>query len=513
MRQAAVLFLLVSVAILAFGFQGARGIWQPDEGYYVGIAVSMSDQGQYLIPKLGEEIFLDKPPMLYWGIVSGMKLLGQSEFAVRVFSGLCFALTVFLIFLLGRSFFGRFEEGFWAALIYATMVVPFIAAGFVTPDTPLTLFTTLSMLAFWRSVRPGVKYPNLWKMVLCAAVGLGFLTKGPAVLIPCGAMFIYLLMTRKIVRYFLTPWAIAGLVIFVLLGLSWYVYISLKLPGSAAYFFDNMVWGRLISGKYQRNPGPVGALIYLLVVLAGTLPWSVLWYAPDKGLGRYFFAGTWKDLLKDPVGLLLACWIVVPLILLCLASSKLGLYALPVFPALAIATAKLLPETAASGRIEELFSRTSIKRFSVVLLWMGLLLVSRLVLGVIPSSDDCRQLWGELKPYIPNGEYEIVAVDERVDGLCFYGAAEVENITRKTNPYPTFMPPETVGIELEDMKKDDFPHLFIVQSEKHLREIQNILSASSWQIQRVALKNNRHLLVCLPQPKIPQSPLEKSIQK
>jgi len=513
MRQSAVLFLLVLVVILAFGFQGARGIWQPDEGYYVGIAVKMNDQGQYLIPKLDEEIFLDKPPLLYWGIVGGMKLFGQSEFAVRIFSGLCFALTVFLIFLLGRSFSGRFEDGFWAALIYATMIVPFIAAGFVTPDTPLTLFTTLSMLAFWHSIRPGVKYANVWKMILCAAVGLGFLTKGPAALIPCGAMFIYLLTTGKMVRYFLTPWAIAGVAIFVLLGLNWYVYISLKLPGSAAYFFDSMVWGRLISGKYQRNPGLAGALIYVAALLAGTLPWSVLWYATDKGLGRYFFAGTWKDLPKDPVGLLLACWIVVPLILLCLASSKLGLYALPVFPALALATVKLLPETAPSGRMEELFSRASSNRFFFVLLWTGLLLISRPILGAIPSANDCRRLWGELKPYIPNGEYEIVAADERVDGLSFYGAIEVENITQKTNPYPTFMPMETVQFELDDMKKDNFPHLFLVQGAKHLSEIQNILSASSWQIQRVALKNDRHLLVCLPQPEIPRSPFENSIRK
>jgi 4-amino-4-deoxy-L-arabinose transferase len=500
MRQAAAFFILVLVIILAFGFQGARGIWQPDEGYYVGIAVKMNDQGQYLIPKLDEEIFLDKPPLLYWGIVGGMKAFGQSEFAVRVFSGLCFALTVFLVFVMGKSFSGRFADGFWAALIYSTMVVPFIAAGFVTPDTPLTLFTTLSMLAFWRSVRPGVKCPNVWKMVLCAAVGLGFLTKGPAALIPCGAMFVYLLIGRKVVRYFLTPWAIAGVVIFVLLGLSWYVYISMKLPESAAYFFDNMVWGRLISGKYQRNPGPRGALIYAAVLLAGTLPWSVLWYARDKGLDRYFFAETWKDLLKDPVRLLLACWIVVPVAVLCIASSKLGLYVLPVFPALALGTAKLLPETALSGGT--LFSRASSKRFFFVLLGAGLLLISRPILGAIPSANDCRSLWKELGPYLPKGEYEIVAVDERVDGLSFYGAMEVENNTRKTDPYPTFTPMEIVQLELEDMKKDNFPHLFLVRGVKHLREIQNILSASSWRIQQVVLKNDRYLLVCFPQPNI-----------
>lgn len=502
MRRIAFLFLVVLSFILAFSLQGVRGIWQPDEGYYVGISVQMNHQGQYLIPKLDEEIFLDKPPMVYWGVVAGMKLFGQSEFAVRAFSGLCFAMTVLLVFAAGKSLSGLFYEGFWAAIIYATMIIPFVAADFVTPDTPLTLFTTLSMLAFWRSLRPSAKHPNLWKMVLCLAVGLGFATKGPAALIPCGAMFVYLLLSRNVFSYFGTPWAIAGIALFGVLGLGWYVYISLKLPGAAEYFFDNMVWGRLVSDKYQRNPGLGGSLIYLPVLLLGTLPWSILWYAPNKGLRRYFFAGIWKELLNDPVRLLLACWILIPLIVLCLASSKLGLYAMPIFPALALATAKLLPETITSGGTEELFSRASIKRFSFVLLWTGLLLVSRLVLGAIPSVNDCRALWKELSPYLPKGDYEIVAVDERVDGLAFYGAMEVENVTRRTNPYPTYTSLETVAVEAgkEDMLKDNFPHLFLIQGQKHLPVLEKILSESKWHLRRVGLRYDRWLLIYQPPP-------------
>jgi 4-amino-4-deoxy-L-arabinose transferase len=259
-----------------------------------------------------------------------------------------------------------------------------------------------------------------------------------------------------------------------------------------------MVWGRLVSDKYQRNPGLGGSLIYLPVLLLGTLPWSILWYAPNKGLRRYFFAGIWKELLNDPVRLLLACWILIPLIVLCLASSKLGLYALPLFPALALATAKLLPETITSGGTEELFSHASIKRFSFVLLWTGLLLVSRLVLGAIPSANDCRALWKELSPYLPNGNYEIVAVDERVDGLSFYGAIEVENVTRKTNPYPTYMSMETVEAEAQDMLKDNFHHLFIIQGQKHLPALENTLSKSDWSIHRSELRYDRWLLICEP---------------
>jgi 4-amino-4-deoxy-L-arabinose transferase len=504
LKQTLMILFILLVLVMAFCFQGIRAIWQPDEGYYASIAFSMNQQGQYLIPMLGEEIFLDKPPMLYWGMIAGLKLFGHSEFAVRAFSGLCFALTTFLIYGMGKGMSGKSSEGFWAGLIYATMGISFFAAGFATQDTPLVLFTTLSMLAFWQSVRPDATCSNLWKMVLCAAVGLGFLTKGPAALIPCGAMFVYLLTTRKIIRYFLTPWAIVGVALFAMLGLSWYAYVSSKQPGALNYFFDSMIWGRLASDKYQRNPGLIGARIYLLALLLGTMPWSVLWYGRDKGIRRYSSITTWKALRDDPARLLLVCWIVIPMIVLCLASSKLILYALPVFPAMALATAKLLPETAFAGRLNDpLYFQQISKRLSFVFVWIGLLLVSRLILGAVPTSSDCRSLWQELRPYIPTGEYEIVAVDERIDGLWFYDALEVENVTRRTKPYPSFIVPETIEMEVGDMQKDAYVHLFVTQGQKHLREIKNILSRSGWTIQQVQLKYDRWLLLCTPSPNIP----------
>jgi len=71
------LFLVICLLILAFLFQGSRGIWQPDEGYYVGAAVTMLDRGDLLIPYLSERIFLEKPPITYWGIITGLKLFGH----------------------------------------------------------------------------------------------------------------------------------------------------------------------------------------------------------------------------------------------------------------------------------------------------------------------------------------------------------------------------------------------------------------------------------------------------
>jgi len=59
----ALILLSGLLLVLAFAFQGNRGIWQPDEGYYTGTAITMLKKDSLLIPYLGEdEIFLDKPP-------------------------------------------------------------------------------------------------------------------------------------------------------------------------------------------------------------------------------------------------------------------------------------------------------------------------------------------------------------------------------------------------------------------------------------------------------------------
>ncbi len=496
-KSTAILMLLLLVFVLAFSFQGVRGIWDPDEGYYVGSAVSMEAAQNYLMPTLGEEVFLDKPPVLYWGILGGLKLFGHSEFAARFFTGLCFALTILTVLTLELSMSGRFDKAFWVAIVYATMVIPFISGNFVTPDTPLTLFTTLSMLCFWQSIRPNGTRTGLWTVLLGMAVGLGVLTKGPAALIPCGAMFVYLLIQKQMRRFFLNPWIVAAAVMFAAVGLSWYVYISWKLPDAGAYFFDNMVWGRLVSGKYLRNPKAIFALLYLPVVLLGTMPWSVLWYGNYYGLRTFFHRRTWKDIFADPSKTLLACWILIPLIVLCLASSKLGLYALPIFPALALATVRLFyrPQNP-----ESTIAILQPPKTSFVLIWVGALLLARVVLGVIPTTHDSRLLWDELKPHLSAGQYEIVTVDERASGLWFYGAQEVENITRRPNPYPTFIPTENFESEIGDMAQDNYRHLFLIQGKKYLPLIKNTLFETGWAIEEVSLKYDRWLLICDPQP-------------
>lgn len=496
------LFLVVALcgllAVLAFAFQGHRGIWQPDEGYYTGTAVTMMAKDSLLIPYLGEhEIFLDKPPMIYWGIIAGLKLFGHCEFAVRFFHGLCFVVTSLTV---GRLSYSMFKDKWLALLssvVYATMVVPFIAANFVTPDALLALWTTVSALCFWNSVIHEGKTRIVWQMCLCGAVGLGFLAKGPAVLVPCGGMFVFLLVRRESVRYFASVWSLAGIAIFLVTGLSWYIWVGFKVPGALSYFVDNQILGRLITEKYNRNPGLAGALIYIPVLIFGSLPWSAIWLEKKALLTSSLFNRQWwKKLPTKGEPLFLLCCFFVPLAVLCLASSKLGLYALPLFAPLAIMTAKLWMQKAAMR--DGLSFRGVLKGYGrairLVGCWVCLLLCAKLALAYYPTPDNMKTLWSQVKEHLPPGKYELCTIDERADGLLFYGVCEVEHLTDESDPYPTFTGTEHILREVQELIKEGESGFFLVIESDEIAEAIDLLKKTGIECRIVPLPHQRALL-------------------
>ncbi|MBN1787740.1 MAG: glycosyltransferase family 39 protein [Sedimentisphaerales bacterium] len=488
--------LIISICLLAFGFQGSRGIWQPDEGNYVGAAVTMLKNNNLLVPKISSEIFLEKPPMLYWQIIAGIKLLGRNEFACRFFNGLCFALTALLVSLLAGDIFKNKNYMLSAAFIYATMAIPFTASNFLTPDTTLTLWTTLSILFFYKSLSEEKSAPY-FKILMCIALGLGFLTKGPAVLIPCAGIFVYLILTKQLKKFFLCPSFLIGAALFMTIGLSWYIYISLHVPGSAEYFFDNQLWGRLVSPKYRRNPEWFKSPMYIPILFAGAFPWLIIWPGYSEKMKAVLSKSWWKQLPRQNQKLFLAAMTLMPLLILSLASSRLPLYCLPLFPILAVIASYLWTD-----KISSLLQNIKTKPAAALLfpLWILTLLSSRFALGQIyETPKDARALWTEISSYIPNEEYEIVTLDKRADGLLFYGAMEVENVTRKDNPYPKFSMPETIESEILELIRDNHIYMFIIQKKNRFESTLQLLEAYFDNIKIVTLKHEKWLIIIEPE--------------
>ena len=96
-------WLVALLVLMAFAFQGTRGIWEPDEGRYTAAAINMLKSGDWLVPTVdGEHAHLTKPPITYWALAASMGTFGRNEWSARLPGALAFVATGLLVFGLGR---------------------------------------------------------------------------------------------------------------------------------------------------------------------------------------------------------------------------------------------------------------------------------------------------------------------------------------------------------------------------------------------------------------------------
>ena len=440
---------------LALAFQGSRGVWRPDEGYYLTVASQMARTGDVLTPRLNVNIFLEKPPLTYWGALLGFKIMGVNEWGGRLFNGLCFALTALLVALLGRWLWGQ-RVGFAAGAAYLTLALPFFASNIITPDTPLTLCAAALWTFFYISLRDK---DRAWALALCgAAVGFGILAKGPAILIFGAPLVLYLFLRGQVIQTLKSPGLYLGALLAFGIGGSWYVWLAVHVPGSWDYILKDQVTGRLLTAEYQRNPGWFGWMIYPVVLLAGGLPWSPAWFWGRKGVKGLSFKA-WRG---NPRLLFLALLILTPLAVLCLAQSRLPLYVLPLFVPLAILSGRQL----AGWRRKGLFPWLFLNWKPILAGWMGFLLVLKLGASFWPASQDLRSLWGEISENPDSSFRKLVLTDQRDEGLGFYANQDLETVMFDTKPYPTFQPPDIQDLGLAKLFVGGTPRNYLISKDR-----------------------------------------------
>ena len=76
----------------------------------------MLQSGDFVVPRLLGEPYLDKPPLLYWATAASFQAFGRHEFGARFPSALAAVLTVLITFGLGTRLFGS-RPAFLASLM------------------------------------------------------------------------------------------------------------------------------------------------------------------------------------------------------------------------------------------------------------------------------------------------------------------------------------------------------------------------------------------------------------
>jgi len=175
------LFVLCLLALALFlpGL-GSRDLWNPNEPTY-GLAVAeMTAAGEWWIPTVNGERFLEKPILYFWLARVATLALGVNEFALRLPSLLAALVSVAFVYLLGLRHAGRFR-GVAATLLFVTTVSIAQAARMIQMDLLAT--ATVAATVYWGLA--ALERPRAWEPWLAAglAAGVGFLAKGPVTLV------------------------------------------------------------------------------------------------------------------------------------------------------------------------------------------------------------------------------------------------------------------------------------------------------------------------------------------
>jgi len=407
--------IAVLVFAVAFGFQGSRGLYETTEGRYALCAREMVEKGNWLEPTLAGIPHWSKPPLTYWAIAAGLKLFGRNEWGARFFNAVALLGTTLAVAMLGSTMWDR-KTGILAGLMYATSPFPVIAAFTLNADTLVCLWEVLAVVCFWRAVHvQSGKKVNSWVVGMWVFLGLGFMTKGPAALMPLLPIIVFCKRRPKEEQTFpvLPP---LGLLLFVIVGFSWYLYEAWRHPVLFGYFIGDEVIKRVTTeaaDRYYEWYQPFRRYVPVLVLGGGV--WSYyLW--PLIRRQKLYRLRTWLMVFRTGrQSLFLASWLVLPLIIFSISRSRLPNYVLPIFPAIVLAIARHLRETWAGSALPRQITL-------VVLISAAVLIAAKGVASYWPGDKrDMRALYRLCQPYDQPQTTQFVLFRERKGfGLDFY---------------------------------------------------------------------------------------------
>lgn len=407
-----------ALLLLALAGQGARGLWSPDEGRYVDVALEMLDSGDFVHPRLHHEVaHFTKPPLTYWALAASLGTFGRSEWAARLPNALAWLAAVLLVSAAARHLEPR--RPWLPALAYAAFLLPFLAANVVTTDTLLAATVALYAYGFIAAGEAAAARERaLGRWLLWLGAALAFLAKGPPALLPLAGLLAFACTERARRPLRATYVAAAPIAVALAVALAWYLRVALDQPELVRYFLVEEVWHRVASDSTHRNAHWYAPLtIYLPTLLLGTLPWTPwLLRGTTRALRapRAALAAAWVD----PGRRRLLLWIGVPLAVFVLARSRLPFYLLPLFQPLAFAVARRLRDVA-------------IPRWAplVLLGWFALLVGLRVGAGALERREDDRALASAVAALGLARIDEIAFVGGAPRyGLSFYLGAEVERL-------------------------------------------------------------------------------------
>jgi 4-amino-4-deoxy-L-arabinose transferase-like glycosyltransferase len=316
-----ILWVTVIIAVIVFFWGlGNMDLVSLNEGRRALAIQEMVASGNWLLPHLNGELYLTKPPLLYW-LSSSLALIGGvNEWTLRLPSALAAVAVLIIVYRYTLK-----QSGQWAALFAVQLLIANLGFAMLGRRAEIEMLLTSLCLG---SLLSAVQYiqsqsSKHWIYLSYFLLALALMTKGPLVLLLVTLpLLVAAIYSKNLhIKTVLLSWR--GWLIFLVVGLAWYAVVSWQLG------FD--IWEKVVQrdmlDKMQSDTAkPI--LSYLGWIAVDFMLLIALFFVSTKE----FF----KQQLQQGHQLVLLLAAILPLILFSLFSNKHAKYLLPIYPLIAI---------------------------------------------------------------------------------------------------------------------------------------------------------------------------------
>ena len=310
---------IVALTVFFWGL-GSIDLLSLNEGRRALAIQEMVASGNWLLPHLNGELYLTKPPLLYW-LSSSLALVGGvNEWTLRLPSALAAIATLIMVYRYTLRQTGR-----WAALFVVQLLIANLGFAMLGRraeiEMQLTALCVGSLLSALQYIQN--QSSKNWIYFSYFLLALALMTKGPLVLLLVTLPLLIAAIYSKNphIKAVLLSWR--GWIIFVIVGLAWYAIVTWQLG------FD--IWATVVKRDMLDKMQSDSAKPIL-----SYLGWIAVDFMLLIGLFLVGAKEFFKQQIQQPKQLVLLMAVVVPLVLFSLFSNKHAKYLLPIYPLIAI---------------------------------------------------------------------------------------------------------------------------------------------------------------------------------
>jgi 4-amino-4-deoxy-L-arabinose transferase-like glycosyltransferase len=306
--------------------------------------------------------YLEKAPLMYWGVAASYKIFGVHDWSTRLPLMLGVLALLLATYALGTRAYGE-RGGLYSAVVLGTCLGPYIFTRFQIPDLIVGLWLTLSAFFFLLSLEQ--EKPSRWVCWgLAATCALSVLTKSLIGLVfPLGTIFLYLFITGNL-GHILRLRLLSSLLVFLAIAAPWHIVAAVRNPGQGAvkgflwFYFVNEQFLRYVNKRVPPGYDTVPLLIFWGLTVLWLAPWMV--FLP-QGLKQVPWR--WRELraqftTAQRASFFFWLWALV-IVGFFTFSTRQEYYTIPAVPALALLIGGWLAKEAAAPESESRAGRIS----------------------------------------------------------------------------------------------------------------------------------------------------------